>query len=182
VGLLLLLPRTRTLGALALLPIAINITVLDFCFGFPSVKYFALTHLVLAFLLVATDLERLRPLFAREELPASARPLPRWLRRTIGVLAAALTLFFANLVFEAASAGPAEPARRAAVQAGWSEESLRYRRDRRQGAFGIGRTAQVDFELEGSAPARLRVHLRRFSGFVPWKAVSVEELAPAALD
>src|SRR5690348_11790542 len=42
-GLLVLFPRTTTLGALALLAVSLNITVMDFCFDFPSVKYTALT-------------------------------------------------------------------------------------------------------------------------------------------
>src|SRR5215469_2473027 len=35
-ALLLFLPRTRTIGALLLLPIAANITAMDFCFHFPA--------------------------------------------------------------------------------------------------------------------------------------------------
>src|SRR5581483_8561109 len=58
-GILLLVPRTRTLGALALLPVCVNITVMDFCFDFPPVKYFSLWLTVLCALLVAADYRKL---------------------------------------------------------------------------------------------------------------------------
>ena len=41
-GILVLVPRPTTLGALAPLAITLNITVLDFAFRFPAVKYTAL--------------------------------------------------------------------------------------------------------------------------------------------
>ena len=61
-GALLLVPRTRTLGALLLLPIAANITVLDFCFAFPAVKYFALTLTLLDLVLLAAERDKLKAL------------------------------------------------------------------------------------------------------------------------
>src|SRR5262245_48822517 len=54
-GLLLLFPRTKALGALALLAVSLNFTVLDFCFDFPPVKYTALLLTVLCGILVAAD-------------------------------------------------------------------------------------------------------------------------------
>src|SRR5438874_698566 len=52
-GLLLLFSRTKTLGAVALLPVTLNITVMDFCFGFPAVKYTSLLLTLLCAILVA---------------------------------------------------------------------------------------------------------------------------------
>ncbi|MEO7964929.1 MAG: hypothetical protein ABIT38_13585, partial [Gemmatimonadaceae bacterium] len=51
-GILLLIPRTAMVGAMALFPVALNITMMDFTYRFPSVRYMALLYTVLlAFLL-----------------------------------------------------------------------------------------------------------------------------------
>jgi hypothetical protein len=62
-GLLLVIPRTRTLGALLVLPIAANITVMDFCFGFPAVKYFALLLTLLDLVLLVAERQKLQVLW-----------------------------------------------------------------------------------------------------------------------
>lgn len=179
VGVLLLWPRTRTLGALALLPIVVNITVLDFCFGFPSVKYFALAHLAMTVALLATDLGRLKPLWERAE-SAQALRVPRAVQVGGSVAALLLVLFFSNLVLNAVTPGPEGPARALCVREGFDEEQLVLRRSRMGGAWGVDRDGSVDFELAGSEPPQvLRVRVWRASGFVPWRALEVQRLEGA---
>ena len=62
-GILLLIPRTQLLGALLLFPVAANIAVMDFCFDFPAVKYFALLLTLLDIVLLAADRAKLKVLF-----------------------------------------------------------------------------------------------------------------------
>jgi uncharacterized membrane protein YphA (DoxX/SURF4 family) len=62
-ALLLLSRRTATLGALALFAVSLNITVMDFAYGYPMVKYFALAYTLLCLFLVAQDRDRLAAAF-----------------------------------------------------------------------------------------------------------------------
>lgn len=64
-ALMLLVPRTATLGAMGLFAVSLNITVMDFAYHFPTVKYFALCYTVVAVLLVACDRPRLKLMLAR---------------------------------------------------------------------------------------------------------------------
>jgi hypothetical protein len=59
VGFLLLVPRTATVGAVALFPLSLNITVMDFCFQFPAVKYTSLLFTTLCLLLLIYDWRKL---------------------------------------------------------------------------------------------------------------------------
>lgn len=63
-ALMLLIPRTATLGALGLFAVGMNITVMDFTYHYPQVKYFVLGYTILAGLLVAFDRPRLRLMIA----------------------------------------------------------------------------------------------------------------------
>ncbi|QPP08280.1 hypothetical protein G4Z16_19885 [Streptomyces bathyalis] len=62
-ALLLLSRRTATLGALALFAVSLNITVMDFAYGYPMVKYFSLAYTLLCLFLVAQDRDRLLAAF-----------------------------------------------------------------------------------------------------------------------
>lgn len=64
-ALLLLSRRTATLGALALFAVSLNITLMDFGFDYPSVKYFAALYTALCGFLLYTDRERLLDVFWR---------------------------------------------------------------------------------------------------------------------
>jgi hypothetical protein len=59
-GLLLFVPRTRLLGVLVLLPVAANITLMGFCFGFPPVKYLALALTLSCLALVTAERAKLQ--------------------------------------------------------------------------------------------------------------------------
>lgn len=62
-ALLLLSRRTATLGALALFAVSLNITLMDFGFDYPMVKYLALTYTLLCALLIFWDRQRLLKAF-----------------------------------------------------------------------------------------------------------------------
>ncbi|MGH7468637.1 MAG: MauE/DoxX family redox-associated membrane protein, partial [Longimicrobiales bacterium] len=64
-AILLLIPRTATVGALMLFMVTLNVTVLDFAFGFPSVKYFALLYTLLLGMLLWSDRAKLLRLLER---------------------------------------------------------------------------------------------------------------------
>ena len=52
-------PRLYTLGALGLFAVEINITIMDYCFHFPSVKYMITAYTVLTAFVIWTDRKRL---------------------------------------------------------------------------------------------------------------------------
>jgi uncharacterized membrane protein YphA (DoxX/SURF4 family) len=58
-ALMLLSRRTVTLGAMALFAVSLNITVMDFAYGYPSVKYFSLAYTLLCLVLVVHGRDRL---------------------------------------------------------------------------------------------------------------------------
>ena len=86
-ALMLLSRRTATLGAMALFAVSLNITVMDFAYGYPSVKYFSLAYTLLCLFLVVQDRHRLLAVcwYGRELPEASAAPAapaePRTSRR-----------------------------------------------------------------------------------------------------
>jgi uncharacterized membrane protein YphA (DoxX/SURF4 family) len=63
-ALMLLHRRTATAGAAALFAVSLNVTVMDFAYHYPMVKYFALAYTLLAGLLVAHDRRRFMLLFS----------------------------------------------------------------------------------------------------------------------
>jgi uncharacterized membrane protein YphA (DoxX/SURF4 family) len=195
-GLLVLWPRTSTFGAMALLAVSLNITVMDFCFDFPAVKYTALSLTLLCGILVASDYRRLKGLFwdhPSSELPYRARPnakaghgetAPKPLahsnlkRALTALLGICLAMPFLNFVALAATPGPEEPALARCAAEGWDASQLQVRRWwRTSGTWGIGMEGYVDLEVAGSGDAVvLRVRMQRPSGFVPWRAVEVQRL------
>ena len=64
-SLLLLHPRTTLLGALGLLPVSLNVVLIDWCYGFPEVRFFAIGYFVLVCLLLWHDRARLLRLIER---------------------------------------------------------------------------------------------------------------------
>jgi uncharacterized membrane protein YphA (DoxX/SURF4 family) len=61
---MLLFRRTTFVGAAALFVVGLNITLMDFAFDYPSVKYMATLYTVLCGVLVLHDRARLRDVFA----------------------------------------------------------------------------------------------------------------------
>src|SRR5581483_2736583 len=62
-GILMLFPQTATLGAAALFAASLNITVMDFCFNFPSVKYASLVFTIMAAFILWSERQRLKLVF-----------------------------------------------------------------------------------------------------------------------
>lgn len=186
-GLLVLFPRTSTLGALALLAVSLNITVMDFCFDFPGVKYTALGLTVLCGVLVASDYRRLKLIFwdnpslerNRSNIgQAFAKRLPR-----SGVKGALLVLLglcavlpLLNLLAVAVTPGPEEAALAYCAGEGWSTSQLQVRSWRRtKGDWGINMEGYVEVEsARESKPAVIRVLVQRPNGFVAWRAVQID--------
>jgi uncharacterized membrane protein YphA (DoxX/SURF4 family) len=68
-ALLLLHRRTATVGAAALFAVSLNITLMDFAYDYPAVKYFSLGYTALLALLLFYDRKRLMLLFwSREDI------------------------------------------------------------------------------------------------------------------
>jgi uncharacterized membrane protein YphA (DoxX/SURF4 family) len=63
-ALMLLFGRTSLVGAGALFAVSLNITLMDFSFNFPAVKYFALLYTVLSLVLVLYEKEKLSALLS----------------------------------------------------------------------------------------------------------------------
>jgi hypothetical protein len=206
-GALLLVPRTRALGALLLLPIAANITVLDFCFHFPAVKYFALTLTLLNLVLLAAEYEKLKLLLrlaladewqvqkvsdvalAEAKGPPdaqglSASPPPRRPWRALakyGPLTAGgllVALFLTNL-FVAALSDPVEAAAAYCAGRGWDRQELQMRRWKMtSGWSGFDRRGDVEFAVKGTSPSKvLRVAVRRPHSFTGWQVLDYTEIS-----
>ncbi len=74
-GIILLFPRTAFAGALALFPVTLNITAMDFGFGFPGVKYLVTIYTLLLGLLIWAERDRVWALVRPADEPA--RPVGR---------------------------------------------------------------------------------------------------------
>jgi hypothetical protein len=184
-GILLLFRRTQPLGAVCLLPVTANITLMDFCYGFPPVKYFSLLLTVLCAAAVACEYRRLLPLVAAE--PSSGEPAARPSRgRALQWVALLLVgvpvgFFLLNLVGASITPGPEGAARAWCAEQGWKAEDLVLRGWRATGWSGLNREGHVDFEVRGSGPPRvLHVAVRRPHSFVGWQVTDCrEESGPA---
>jgi hypothetical protein len=183
-GLLLLVPRARLLGALVLLPVSANITVMDFCFGFPAVKYFALLLTLGCLLLVIGEQARLRQalavLLTREPDASDSRMEARPVRRRwrllwlpVGVL---LAVVVGHQLAAGLSAEPTEAAYVACAEHGWARDNLQLLRWRTNSWSGINASGSVDFRASKGADARsVHVSVRRPHAFVAWQVVGYEE-------
>jgi hypothetical protein len=184
-GLLLLFSRTRTLGAACLLPVTLNITVLDFCFRFTWVKYFSLVLTGLCLLLLAADYRKLWHLLREDRHPQPAAPAedpPRAVRGRTGRLVAALAvlpaaLFLLNVTGAPVLSTPVDAALAYCAGRGWPREDLTFTSwsgPARPSSFtawaGFHREARVEFIREGPRPpARIQLTLHRPHSFAPWR-------------
>lgn len=74
-GLLMFFRRTATLGALMIFGISSTISVIDFGFGFPAVKYFVTGLALLALALLIQDRHKLKRAFWDIDEPAPLAPV-----------------------------------------------------------------------------------------------------------
>ena len=66
-GILIILPRTARLGTLMIFGMGLNITVMDYCFNFPSVKYMVTLYTLLALILLLKDYRIYKRVFLNNE-------------------------------------------------------------------------------------------------------------------
>jgi uncharacterized membrane protein YphA (DoxX/SURF4 family) len=190
-GIMLLIPRMSFLGAAALFPVALNITVMDFAYDFPGVKYMALLYTLLLALLVWVEREKvflfLQPIHRVRAILASADSLAmpdpiapsmnRTVQRVLRGVAVLFVLYVANVVVEGSTEGPERKARQAAIAA-TGRSDLVLRRSRLLGLSAIGRTGRVEFAAAGDSQVVATAYASRLMGFVPWAIDSVTRAKP----
>lgn len=179
-GLLLLLPRTRFLGALVLFPITANITVMDFCFDFPAVKYFSLLLTCLCGLLLAADYRRLLALLGNGRWQEKTAAAPEQRRFGCGHVLLLLVglpagLFLVNLVVASLPNDPVPAAMARCRAEGWRDDQLVFQSWRADGWSGINRKGYVVFRTKGQVPMLLLVRVERPHSFVGWQVVDYHE-------
>jgi uncharacterized membrane protein YphA (DoxX/SURF4 family) len=186
-AILLLIPRTATIGAAALFAVALNVTAMDFGFHYPAVKYFALGYTVLLAVLLWADRGKLSPLLLNREqaravaaspprLPAEAsRPLFSPVMRRVLLAAAGLFVIgAANVAALSISKGPEPVARRAIERRLRPNEHLELLRSRQTGRIGVDWTATVDYAVIGAQSTdTITVHARKITALFPWRVTAV---------
>ena len=186
-AILLLIPRTATIGAAALFAVALNVTAMDFGFHYPAVKYFALGYTVLLAVLLWADREKLSLLLLNREQaraimaspPAvnaeASRPLFSPVMRRVLLTAAGLfVLGAANVAALSISKGPEPVARRAVEGRMQPNERLELLRSRQTGLIGVDWTATVDYAVIGTQSTdTLTVHARKITALFPWRVTAI---------
>lgn len=186
-AILLLIPRTATIGAAALFAVALNVTAMDFGFDYPAVKYFALAYTILLGVLLWVDREKLSLLLldreqaravaaSRPSLPQTyAGPIfsPRARRLLLG-LAGLFVIVEANITALSIGKGPEPVARRALAGRLAPNERLVLLRSRQSGLVGLDWTATVDYAVVGpQSTDTVTVHARKITAVIPWRVTGV---------
>jgi uncharacterized membrane protein YphA (DoxX/SURF4 family) len=190
-AILLLFPRTATAAAAALFAVTLNVTVMDFAFGFPSVKYASAFYTFLCVVLLIYDSKKkLLLLGTRGETDAAYaaageyRAVPRerpkrWSTgriATAAVVAVFALLFIANMMIVSFDRGPIAEAIGMLQARGFKSDDMKLVRTRMTGQLGE-RTAKVDIQILHTDPPRVfRVEGTRQNGFVGWRLNGIREL------
>lgn len=180
-ALLLLFPRTAMVGAMALFPVALNITVMDFAYNFPTVRYMALLYTVLLAFLLFTDRARLFALIAPIPPRSSGYSSASRSRRGFGtyvlwLAGGAFFLFAANLVATSLSEGPERAAMDTLALNGWPRERMQLVRSRLYGLYGVNRTATIEIAVTDPTTMltdTVHVEARKALGITPWRFTGV---------
>ena len=186
-AILLLIPRTATIGAAALFAVALNVTVMDFGFHYPAVKYFALGYTVLLAVLLWADREKLSLLLlSREQARVVAASPPTLsaeasqplfspvMRRVLLTAAGLFVIGAANVAALSISKGPEPVARRAVEGRMQPNERLELLRSRQTGLIGVDWTATVDYAVIGAQSTdTITVHARKITALFPWRVTAV---------
>ena len=171
-AILLLFPRTATLGAAMLFSVSLNITVMTFAFGFPSVKFFSLTYTILLGVLLAHDLPRLLPAFL-PAVPPRQEPFGRFGRVMLSITGGVLLLIVAAALSESLTPPPDAAVRSRVVAMGVPEDSLHFVRSRYTGQL-FGRAGEIEYRTLDSTRTFI-AKVRRPHSFRPWRVESIEE-------
>jgi uncharacterized membrane protein YphA (DoxX/SURF4 family) len=186
-AILLLVPRTATIGAAALFAVALNVTAMDFGFHYPAVKYFALGYTVLLAVLLWADREKLSLLLlSREQARVVAASPPTLsaeasqplfspvVRRVLLTAAGLFVIGAANVAALSISKGPEPVARRAVEGRMQPNERLELLRSRQTGLIGVDWTATVDYAVIGAQSTdTLTVHARKITALFPWRVTAI---------
>lgn len=183
-AILLLIPRTATIGAAALFAVSLNITLLDFGYGYPAVKYFALLYTVLLgvllwadrhkLLLLLEDNDRARAALSALSMTRVRRPMGRTARRLLIGGVALFVVFAANLLATSLSGFPVEAGRNAIAQRGASPDRVELLRARQTGLIGLNWTSTLDYAVASQATTdTFTVRARKVTRFLPWRVEDV---------
>ena len=189
-AILLLIPRTATIGAAALFAVALNVTAMDFGFHYPAVKYFALGYTVLLAVLLWADRQKLSLLLLNREQARAVAASPPTLsaetsqplfspvmRRVLLTVAGLFVLIEANITALSVSKGPEPVARRAIESRVRPNERLELLRSRQTGLIGWDWTATVDYAVIGAQATdtvdTVTVHARKITALFPWRVTRV---------
>ena len=189
-AILLLIPRTATIGAAALFAVALNVTAMDFGFHYPAVKYFALGYTALLAVLLWADRQKLSLLLLNREQAravAASPPTPSAetsqplfspvMRRVLLTVAGLFVLIEANITALSISKGPEPVARRAIESRVRPNERLELLRSRQTGLIGWDWTATVDYAVIGAQSTdtvdTVTVHARKITALFPWRVTRV---------
>jgi uncharacterized membrane protein YphA (DoxX/SURF4 family) len=183
-AILLIVPRTATIGAAALFAVSLNITVMDFSYGYPAVKYFALLYTVLLgvllwvdrhkLLLLLEDNERARAVLAALPAPGPRAPMGRTARRLLFAAVALFVIFAANLIATSLSGLPTAAARQSVAVKSAPGDRIDFLRARQTGLIGLNWTATLDYTVARQRSIdTVTVRARKITGFLPWRIEGV---------
>lgn len=187
-AILIMIPRTATIGAALLFAVAINVTVMDFAYHYPAVKYFALLYTVALAGLLWADRGKLRLLLVDEERarlalatipPRPLVPMGRVARRVLAAAVVVIVLGIANVLATSLSGVPVAAASRAVAAQAPAGSKIEFLRYYQTGFIGVHWTATMDFAVTG--PGRtdtVRVAAQKTTGFLPWKIEPVGSSIP----
>jgi uncharacterized membrane protein YphA (DoxX/SURF4 family) len=192
-AILLLIPRMRLLGALALFAVSANITVMDFCFDFPPVKYISLILTAACAMLIVADWRKLRLMFwsdrqlgaleraesnsefMKDDSPHSPRRTwVAWILPLAVILP--LVIFSLNIIGDVLSSEPPEAGLANCMEHGWKREDLQLLSWKGTSWSGFNRRAQVTFQTIGTKPDRtIHVQVYKPHGFASWQVIDYQE-------
>lgn len=186
-AILLLIPRTATIGALALFAVSLNITAMDFAYHYPVVKYMALLYTTLLgvllwadrhkLMLLLEDNERARSALAAISATGERPPMSPRTRKLILTAAGVVVLAAANVTAASLSGFPAAEAARAVAARSEPNADIELLRTRAQGLIGVSWTSTLDFRVaERGTVDTVRVLARKRTGFLPWQVQRVERI------
>lgn len=183
-AILIMIPRTATIGAAALFAVSLNITLLDFAYDYPAVRYFALLYTVLLavllwadrhkLLLLLEDNDRARAVLATLSASRVRTPMGRTARRLLIAGVALFVLCAANLIASSVSGIPVDAGRSAVADRSQSGDRIELLRARQTGLIGINWTATLDYAVGGQRSIdTFTVRARKITGFLPWRVEDV---------
>jgi uncharacterized membrane protein YphA (DoxX/SURF4 family) len=179
-AIMLLIPKTATIGAALLFAVSLNITVMDFAYGYPAVKYLALLYTVLLGGLLWADRRKLALLLETTERATAAfaavkelPPPPAISRTARRILAAAVALFALgglNLLATSLSGIPIERARAFLTARVGPADQIDLVRARQTGLLGLRWKSTMEFAIRsGTVTDTVTVEAWKTTGFLPWR-------------